>query len=113
MRRSGLDAPRKRVLVLEDDAAIGELIRVVLMDEGFEAALARDGGEALEFVRERPPELMLADIHLAGSEPVEEIIRAIRAHTGPELPVLAMSASSEHERCHALGAYGFVDKRST
>ncbi|MFI5266541.1 MAG: response regulator [Chloroflexota bacterium] len=110
MRDSSVDGAKKVVLVLEDDKPIGELIRSVLAEEGLEPLLASNGIQALAFVREHLPELLLADIHLAGSEPVEDIVHAVRSFTGPELPLLAMSASREDGRAEALEAYGFLSK---
>jgi CheY-like chemotaxis protein len=110
VRASDVGGRKPVVLVLEDDKPIGELIRGVLAEEGLEPLLAGDGIQALAFARDYQPELLLADIHLAGSEPVEDIVYALRAQAGLDLPLLAMSASREDGRAEALGAYAFISK---
>lgn len=98
------------MLVLDDDQGIGELIQIVLSEARLETAIARDGDEALELVVQHKPDLVLFDMHLAGSRPIEHVIGPLMAHLGASVPWLAMSASPQESRAAALGAYGFVAK---
>jgi len=56
--------PNKRVLVVEDDPAIIELIRLLLEQEGFEVEVAHDGLEALDQMSMFVPDLVLLDLRL-------------------------------------------------
>jgi len=59
-----IDLPNKRVLVVEDDPAIIELIRLLLEQEGFEVEVAHDGLEALDQMSMFVPDLVLLDLRL-------------------------------------------------
>jgi len=54
----------KKVLIVEDDNYIAELLHLYLEKEGFETQVARDGGKGVEFFRSFQPDLVLLDIML-------------------------------------------------
>ena len=99
-----------RVLIVEDDPSISELMRIVLIDAGFEPELAASGKRALERVRVAPPDMLIMDLHLEGNTSVVAIARDIRAAAGRPLPILIASASHRTDLCEVVGAYGFVAK---
>jgi len=81
-----------RVLIVEDDADIRELIRYNLAQEGFIVEEAGDGTQAIERVKRRVPDLMVLDLMLPGM-PGLEICRTMRSN--PEtasLPILIVTA---------------------
>jgi two-component system, OmpR family, alkaline phosphatase synthesis response regulator PhoP len=83
---------RYRVLIVEDDSDIRELIRYNLTQENFMVEEAADGPQALEKIRRRVPDLMVLDLMLPGM-PGLEICRQMR--NGPEtahLPILIVTA---------------------
>jgi DNA-binding response OmpR family regulator len=53
-----------RVLVVEDEAALGEAVAAALADEGFRPDRASDGAEALERVRERHYDVIICDLKM-------------------------------------------------
>ena len=53
---------RRRVLVVEDDRSIRELLSVLLTDEGYETRTVAGGGQALAIVGEWRPDLILLDL---------------------------------------------------
>ena len=55
-----------RVLVVDDDAALAEMLGIVLRGEGFEPSFVSDGDKALEAFRETRPDLVLLDLMLPG-----------------------------------------------
>jgi CheY-like chemotaxis protein len=69
---------RYRVLIVEDDADIRELIRYNLAQEGFVVEEAADGVQALEKVKRRVPDLLLLDLMLPGM-PGLQVCRQMRA----------------------------------
>src|ERR1044071_5658952 len=88
---SGLDGNR-RILVIDDDATILELIRAVLTDEGLNVETALSGQEALSTDSEQPPDVCVLDMFLPGiSGP--ELVAQLRARFGAGLPILLTSAS--------------------
>ncbi|MBI3971369.1 MAG: response regulator transcription factor [Chloroflexi bacterium] len=53
-----------RVLVVEDDPCIRDLVTMALSDEGYEVIAASDGAIALDFTREYPPDVILLDMQM-------------------------------------------------
>ena len=81
-----------RVLVVDDDAALSEMIGIVLQSEGFETSFCADGAKALEVFRTVRPDLVLLDLMLPGLDGVE-VCRRIRAESG--VPVVMLTAKSD------------------
>jgi CheY-like chemotaxis protein len=83
---------RYRVLIVEDDADIRELIRYNLAQEGFIVEEAADGAQALEKVKRRVPDLMVLDLMLPGT-PGLQVCRQMRAERETaHLPILIVTA---------------------
>jgi PAS domain S-box-containing protein len=79
------------VLVLEDEDGVRELAARILTERGYQVLQARNGGEALELLRDRnqPPDLLLTDVIVPdmGTDELEQSVMAMR----PDLPILYMS----------------------
>ena len=58
----------KKVLIIEDDANIAELLHLYLEKEGFETQVAKDGGKGVDLFRSFQPDLVLLDIMLPGMD---------------------------------------------
>jgi two-component system, OmpR family, response regulator MtrA len=85
-------ATRGRVLVVDDDAALSEMLGIVLRGEGFEPVFCGDGAEALAAFRESKPDLVLLDLMLPGRDGID-VCRAIRAESGT--PIVMLTAKSD------------------
>ena len=91
--QSGSSIPaRGRVLVVDDDAALSEMLGIVLRGEGFEPVFCADGAEALNAFRESKPDLVLLDLMLPGRDGID-VCRAIRAESGT--PIVMLTAKSD------------------
>ena len=55
-----------RVIVVEDEPDIREVVAEALADEGYDVTTATDGASALQLVRERPPDVAIVDLMLPG-----------------------------------------------
>ena len=83
-----------KILIVEDDANIADLLRLYLEKEGYEVHLASDGGKGVEQFRRVQPELVLLDIML----PVLDgwgVCRTIRAES--KTPIIMLTAKGETE----------------
>ncbi|HXW82827.1 MAG TPA: response regulator transcription factor [Candidatus Binataceae bacterium] len=104
---------RWRVLVVEDEADIRELVRYNIEREGFAVDEAADGAQALEKIAKRRPDLVVLDLMLPGM-PGLEVCRQIRAgRDSAQLPVLILTAKgTEVDRVLGLemGADDYVVK---
>lgn len=82
-----------RILVVEDQEDVAQLIDVVLKGEGYTVAIARDGANGLMLSRDWQPDLILMDIMLPGVDGGTLISRLRREPETVDLPIIAMSAS--------------------
>src|ERR1044072_4292139 len=74
---------KARVLVVDDDPALAEMLAIVLRGEGFDTAVVADGTRALPALRELRPDLVLLDLMLPGMNGID-VCKAIRG--GPGVP---------------------------
>jgi two-component system response regulator MtrA len=101
---------RARVLVVDDDTALAEMIGIVLKSEGFEAAFCADGDSALAAFRAAQPDLVLLDVMLPGKDGTE-VARELRAESG--VPIIMLTAKSDTvDVVHGLesGADDYISK---
>ena len=81
-----------RVLVVDDDAALAEMLGIVLRGEGFEPTFVADGDKAMEVFRDTKPDLVLLDLMLPGMDGID-VCRQIRAESG--VPIVMLTAKSD------------------
>jgi len=81
-----------RVLVVEDDASIADVLRRTLRQEGHEVRSATDGVEALRLAEEFVPDLVVLDLGLPKLDGVE-VCRRIRAES--DVPILILTARTQ------------------
>ncbi|QOV10051.1 response regulator transcription factor [Viridibacillus arvi] len=99
-----------RILVIEDDKAIGNLIKMTLSTQGYEYDIAIDGKSALQKVLSMPPDVIILDLGLPDMDGIE-VINKIRGWS--QTPIIIVSArGEEHDKIHALdaGADDYVTK---
>ncbi len=85
-------ATRGRVLVVDDDLALAEMLGIVLRGEGFEPVFCADGATAVQAFRETQPEVILLDLMLPGMGGID-VCRAIRLESG--VPIVMLTAKSD------------------
>jgi two-component system, OmpR family, alkaline phosphatase synthesis response regulator PhoP len=109
----GARGPKQKILIVEDEADIRELIRYNLEREGFAVEEASSGSEALDRLKHRLPDLMVLDLMLPGM-PGLELCRVVRGDKQmAALPILVVTAKgAEVDRVLGLemGADDYVVK---
>ncbi|MCC3280991.1 MULTISPECIES: MtrAB system response regulator MtrA [Arthrobacter] len=83
---------KARILVVDDDEALAEMIGIVLRNDGFDPVFCSDGAQALEIFRSTKPDLVLLDLMLPGIDGIE-VCRQIRAES--DLPIVMLTAKSD------------------
>ena len=83
---------KKRILIVDDDENIAELISLYLVKECFDTEIAADGEEALEKFKQYQPQLILLDIMLPGMDGYD-VCREIRKSSN--VPIIMLSAKGE------------------
>ena len=81
-----------RILVVDDEPDVADLIEAVLKDEGYTVAIARDGAKGLMLAREWGPDLILMDVLLPGVDGATVIRRLKSEPETAAIPIVAMSA---------------------
>lgn len=81
-----------RILVVDDDVALSEMIAIMLRGEGFEPHQAMDGHQALQLMGDVNPDLILLDVMLPGMDGVD-VCAAIRRSSG--VPVIMLTAKND------------------
>jgi two-component system response regulator MtrA len=81
-----------RILVVDDDTALAEMIGIVLRTEGFEPHFCADGSLAIDAFHAAKPDLVLLDLMLPGLDGIE-VCGRIRAESGT--PVIMLTAKSD------------------
>ncbi len=82
----------QKVLVVDDDPAISEMLTLVLSTEGFDAAVVNDGAQAVEVFEREQPDLVLLDLMLPGMNGID-ICRAIRKNSN--VPIVMLTAKTD------------------
>ncbi len=83
---------RGRVLVVDDDAALAEMLGIVLRNEGFESRVCPTGDRALADFRDYRPDVVLLDLMLPGKDGID-VCREIRAESG--VPIVMLTAKTD------------------
>jgi len=78
-----------KILIVEDDDEVRDVLKTLLQDEGHDVSEASDGNEAIEQFLRIPVDLVILDIVLPDKEGLETIIDLRRTH--PNVKIMAMS----------------------
>ena len=81
-----------RILVVDDDTALSEMIGIMLTAEGYEPSYCADGAATIDVFHKSDPDLVLLDLMLPGLDGVE-ICRHIREES--DVPVIMLTARTD------------------
>ena len=102
---------RPSILVIDDESAILDTVRILLKNEGFDVAVAQGGRPGLEAMEKSPPHIILTDIRMPGVSGID-ILKAARERD-PDMPVILMTAQAElRTAIEAVnqGAFHYIQK---
>lgn len=77
------------ILIIDDEAPIRLMLRMMLESQGYTVSEASDGNEGLQRYREKPADLIITDIIMPGKEGIETIISMKKIN--PKIKIIAMS----------------------
>jgi DNA-binding response OmpR family regulator len=101
---------KRRILVVEDDRKIAELVRLYLEKDGYRVQVAYDGGEALDLFHKGPQDLVVLDLMLPTIDGFD-MARVLRAES--KVPIIMLTArSTEDDKLRGLdiGADDYITK---
>ena len=105
------DSEAVRILVVDDDAAVGWALEQVLRTASYEVVLAADAAVAQRILKRQPIDLLITDIRMPGISGLE-LLSIVKA-TYPELPVIVSTAHGTMETAIAAigqGAFDYLPK---
>jgi two-component system phosphate regulon response regulator PhoB len=85
----------EKIVIVEDEADIRELLAYNLEREGYHIREFADGKDALDYIEKHPPELILLDLMLPGMHGLDICRRLKRSHDTENLPIIMVSAKGE------------------
>jgi two-component system, OmpR family, alkaline phosphatase synthesis response regulator PhoP len=85
----------KKVLIVEDEADIAQLVKLYLEKEGFHTNVAKSGVEALKLVKSEPPDLLILDLMLPEIDGIEVCKKIRNAPDTALLPIIMLTAKAE------------------
>jgi len=102
---------KKVILIVEDDPAVGESLRLLLKKKGHDILLASNGKEALQLFRHKVVDLVITDVVMPKMDGIEllEAVKGLR----PETEVIVISAQGTIEKAvqaMKCGAFDFIEK---
>jgi DNA-binding response OmpR family regulator len=100
-----------RVLVVDDEPEVRQLLEEFLTVKGYDVAVAEDGAQALEAVERFHPQVVLLDMTMPGMDGQETLRRMVSAY--PTLPVIMVTANVDvglTTQVLTLGAADYVPK---
>jgi len=103
----------KKILVVEDDKFLRELITQKLMKEDYETSEAVDGEEGIKKIKEEKPDLVLLDLILPGIDGFEVLSKKREDASLSQIPVIILSnlgQKEDVERGLKLGAVDYLIK---
>src|SRR5258708_10755115 len=100
----------QRILVVDDDESIRQIVRLCLMDEGFVVCEAANGQAALEVLGEFQPELILLDLRMPVMDGWE-FARRYESLPGEHVPIIAfVAALNAEQECATLATASILTK---
>lgn len=106
-----MNADSPRILVIDDEELIQEMLRSYLEENGFQVTQASDGETGLALIRRDPPDLVLCDLRMPGLDGLQVLDAVTRE--SPELPILVVSGlggMGDAIQALKLGAWDYVTK---
>jgi two-component system phosphate regulon response regulator PhoB len=102
-----------RILAVDDEPAVGEMLRFILEQDGFQADFVEDATQAINQIRKAKPDLILLDWMLPGMSGLELAGRLKKDRETASIPIIMLTAKGEEDdkvRGLDIGAEDYVTK---
>ena len=103
---------KKKIVLAEDNSVLSLLLKFRLEKDGHHLLVAKDGKEAIEFIENDNPDLILTDVMMDYFSGLE-VISHVRNQLKSNVPILVFSSSGQEEmvlKAFNLGANDFMSK---
>jgi DNA-binding response OmpR family regulator len=102
--------PRRRILLIDDDAQVREVVAQYLQLEGYEVVQAANGLEALKQAQDHPPDLVILDLMLPGMDGFEVASRLRAMSAVPILMLTGRADEADKLAGFGVGADDYITK---
>ena len=106
-----MTAALARILTIEDEPMVREILTAYMEDSGFEVIQAADGRAGMDLIRREQPDLVLCDLRMPGMDGLQVLAAVTREF--PDLPIIVVSGMggmSDAIQALKLGAWDYVTK---
>ena len=94
----------KKILIVEDNLDMREVLHLYLKTEGFDVAVASDGREGLYLARAEKPDLIITDLHMPNLDGIT-LLKELRAEPAfKDTPIIVFTAFNREDRDNAIRA---------
>lgn len=100
---------KKKILIIEDDPFLGDVLTQKLAHEGYDVTLVRDGAEGFQHISSTKPDLILLDLNLPTFNGYEILEARQRDPHSASIPVIVISNSGEPVEINRILALGVKD----
>ncbi len=112
---------KKRILIIDDELDICEVLKVKFQHHGYEVSVANEGHAGFELARREKPNFILLDVRIPKGQDGLTFLRQLRAFRHPDpaeqklmrsIPVIVLTAAGDHMRplFEAEGVSGYAEK---
>lgn len=106
-------APKRKVLIIDDDPSLRRLVQVLFERDGFEVSLASEGSEGIQLALMNPPHIIILDIMMEGLHGFE-VCKMLRANSSMRRTAIIMISGKSYkpdiDKAMELGADAYVVK---
>ena len=102
----------KKILIVDDEKYVREMIQLRLQEEGYDVSIASDAIEGINIAKTYQPDLILTDIMMEGISGIEGV-KKLREEVSATVPILVLSGMTldqDKQKAIEAGANGFVSK---
>ena len=101
----------EKIMVVDDEKEIRELLSIYLVEEGYDVIAAASGEEAIDLAQSEEPQVILMDVKMPGIDGVETCKRLKGAERTKAIPVIMVTAYQDRDvEAYLEGADDFVNK---
>ncbi|MEF8848966.1 MAG: response regulator [Candidatus Thermoplasmatota archaeon] len=98
-----------KIMVVDDEKDIREMIELMMQKEGFETEVAENGDDFLKKIDKFKPDLVTLDVMMPGPRTKDILVRLNDKESNPKIILLSVIRFSEEEKQNILGKSNVVD----
>lgn len=104
-----MQSVRQRILIVEDEGPLSEVLKERFENEGFDVLIAKDGIEGLDMALHKKPDLILLDIIMPKLGGLDMLKQLRAQEAGKTVPVVVLTNLSDSKEVHEALTYGARD----